>query len=86
MPMQDEYLGLFTVMSFTGLSIGSLLLSVLTRYSKGNRAFAIILALGSIAFGLYVWVNIAEGGILSALFGALSLAICLWPRSAPPQG
>ena len=79
--MQDEYLGLFTVMSFTGLSIGSLLLSVLTRYSKGNRAFAIILALGSIAFGLYVWVNIAEGGILSALFGALSLAISLWPRS-----
>jgi predicted membrane protein len=83
MPMQDEYLGLFTVMSFTGLSLGSLLLSVLVRYSKGNRAFAIILALGSIGFGLYVWVNIAEGGILSALFGALSLAICLWPRSAP---
>ena len=81
MPMQDEYLGLFTVMSFTGLSLGSLLLSVLVRYSKGNRAFAIILALGSIGFGLYVWVNIAEGGILSALFSALSLAICLWPRS-----
>lgn len=85
MPMQDEYLGLFTVMSFTGLSLGSLLLSVLVRYSKGNRAFAIILALGSIAFGLYVWVSIAEGGILAALFGALSLAICLWPRSAPPR-
>jgi hypothetical protein len=81
MPMQDEYLGLFTVMSFTGLSIGSILLSILTRYSRGNRAFAIILAAGSIAFGLYVWVNIAEGGILSALFGALSLAICLWPRT-----
>jgi predicted membrane protein len=82
MPMQDEYLGLFTVMSFTGLSLGSLLLSVLVRYSKGNRAFAIILALGSIGFGLYVWVNIAEGGILSALFGALSLAIALWPRTS----
>ena len=85
MPMQDEYLGLFTVMSFTGLSLGSLLLSALVRYSKGNRAFAIILALGSIAFGLYVWVNIAEGGLLAALFGALSLAVCLWPRSAPPS-
>ena len=78
--MQDEYLSLFTVMSFTGLSLGSVLLSVLTRYSKGNRAFAIILALGSIAFGLYVWVNITEGGILSALFGASSMAIVLWPR------
>jgi hypothetical protein len=33
MPMQDEYLGLFTVMSFTGLSIASVLLSILTRYS-----------------------------------------------------
>ena len=81
--MQDEYLGLFTVMSFTGLSIGSILLSVLTRYSKGNRAFAIVLALASIAFGLYVWVNITEGGILSALFGASSLAIAVWPRAKP---
>jgi MFS-type transporter involved in bile tolerance (Atg22 family) len=79
--MQDEYLGLFTVMSFTGLSIGSLLLSVLTRNSKGNRAFAIILALFSIGFGLYVWVNVTEGGILSALFGASSLAIAVWPRA-----
>jgi hypothetical protein len=79
--MQDEYLGLFTVMSFTGLSIGSLLLSVLTRNSKGNRAFAIILALFSIGIGLYVWVNVTEGGILSALFGASSLAIAVWPRA-----
>jgi hypothetical protein len=54
---------------------------VLTRYSKGNRAFAIVLALASIAFGLYVWVNITEGGILSALFGASSLAIAVWPRA-----
>lgn len=81
--MQDEYLGLFTVMSFTGLSLGSVLLSVLTRYSKGNRAFAVVLAAASIAFGLYVWINITEGGILSALFGASSLAIALWPRSKP---
>ena len=79
--MQDEYIGLFTVMSFTGLSLGSVLLSVLTRYSKGNRAFAVVLAAASIAFGLYVWINITEGGILSALFGASSLAIALWRRS-----
>jgi hypothetical protein len=83
--MHDEYLGLFTVMSFTGLSIGSVLLSVLTRYSKGNRAFAIVLAVASIAFGLYVWVNITEGGILSALFGLSSLAIAVWPRGKKPQ-
>lgn len=82
--MQDEYVGLFTVMSFTGLSIGSVLLSVLTRYSKGNRAFAIVLAVASIAFGLYVWVNITEGGILSALFGLSSLAIAVWPRGKKP--
>jgi hypothetical protein len=79
--MQDEYLGLFTVMSFTGLSIGAVLLSILTRYSKGNRVFAVILSAGSTAFGLYVWMNITEGGILSALIGASALAITLWPRS-----
>ena len=81
--MQDEYLGLFTVMSFTGLSLGAVLLSVLTRYSKGNRAFAIVISVAAIAFGPYVWVNITEGGILAALFGASALAIAIWPRSKP---
>jgi hypothetical protein len=83
--MNDEYLGLFTIMSFTGLSIGSVLLSILTRTSKGNRAFAIILALFSIVIGLYVWMNVTEGGILAALFGLSSLAIAVWPRSKRPE-
>jgi hypothetical protein len=83
--MNDEYLGLFTIMSFTGLSIGSVLLSILTRTSKGNRAFAIILAVFSIVIGLYVWINITEGGILAALFGLSSLAIAVWPRSKRPE-
>jgi MFS-type transporter involved in bile tolerance (Atg22 family) len=79
--MDDEYLGLFTIMSFTALSLGSVLLSILTRSSKGNRAFAIILAVFSIVIGLYVWMNVTEGGILAALFGASSLAIAIWPRT-----
>ena len=83
--MADEYLGLFTIMSFTALSLGSVLLSVLTRTSKGNRAFAIILAVFSIVIGLYVWMNVTEGGILAALFGASSLAIAVWPRSKRPK-
>jgi hypothetical protein len=83
--MNDEYLGLFTIMSFTGLSIGSVLLSILTRTSKGNRAFAIILALFSIVIGLYVWMNVTEGGILAALFGLSSLAIAVWPRNSSRQ-
>jgi threonine/homoserine/homoserine lactone efflux protein len=80
--MVDEYLGLFTIMSFTALSLGSVLLSVLTRASRGNRAFAIILAVFSIVIGLYVWMNVTEGGIMAALFGASSLAIAVWPRSS----
>jgi hypothetical protein len=83
--MQDEYLGLFTVMSFTGLAIGAVLLSILTRASKGNRAFAIILGVFATGMGLYVWMNITEGGILAALFGASALAIALWPRAKPGQ-
>jgi hypothetical protein len=83
--MQDEYLGLFTIMSFTALSLGSVLLSILTRTSKGNRAFAIILAVFSIVIGLYVWMNVTEGGILAALFGASSLAIAIWPRTKRPE-
>jgi len=83
--MNDEYLGLFTIMSFTALSLGSVLLSILTRTSKGNRAFAIILAVFSIVIGLYVWINVTEGGILAALFGASSLAIAIWPRTKRPE-
>jgi MFS-type transporter involved in bile tolerance (Atg22 family) len=83
--MNDEYLGLFTIMSFTALSLGSVLLSILTRTSKGNRAFAIILAVFSIVIGLYVWMNVTEGGILAALFGASSLAIAIWPRNSSRQ-
>jgi len=83
--MDDEYLGLFTIMSFTALSLGSVLLSILTRTSKGNRAFAIILAVFSIVIGLYVWINVTEGGILAALFGASSLAIAIWPRTKRPE-
>ena len=83
--MNDEYLGLFTIMSFTALSLGSVLLSILTRSSKGNRAFAIILAVFSIVIGLYVWMNVTEGGILAALFGASSLAIAIWPRTKRPE-
>jgi MFS-type transporter involved in bile tolerance (Atg22 family) len=83
--MNDEYLGLFTIMSFTALSLGSVLLSILTRTSKGNRAFAIILAVFSIVIGLYVWMNVTEGGILAALFGASSLAIAIWPRTRRPE-
>ena len=83
--MNDEYLGLFTIMSFTALSLGSVLLSILTRTSKGNRAFAIILAVFSIVIGLYVWMNVTEGGILAALFGASSLAIAIWPRTKRPE-
>jgi MFS-type transporter involved in bile tolerance (Atg22 family) len=83
--MDDEYLGLFTIMSFTALSLGSVLLSILTRTSKGNRAFAIILAVFSIVIGLYVWMNVTEGGILAALFGASSLAIAIWPRTKHPE-
>jgi MFS-type transporter involved in bile tolerance (Atg22 family) len=83
--MDDEYLGLFTIMSFTALSLGSVLLSILTRTSKGNRAFAIILAVFSIVIGLYVWMNVTEGGILAALFGASSLAIAVWPRTKRPE-
>jgi len=83
--MDDEYLGLFTIMSFTALSLGSVLLSILTRTSKGNRAFAIILAVFSIIIGLYVWMNVTEGGILAALFGVSSLAIAIWPRTKRPE-
>jgi hypothetical protein len=74
---ESAYLALFTVISFTMLSLGSLVLALITRQAEGNRSFAIILALFSMILGGYVTVAIDQRGVIAALVGAVALIISL---------
>ncbi|MEO0027406.1 MAG: hypothetical protein RL716_737 [Actinomycetota bacterium] len=74
---ESAYLALFTVISFTMLSLGSLVLALITRQAEGNRSFAIILALFSMILGGYVAVSIDQRGVIAALVGAVALIISL---------
>lgn len=74
---EAAYLALFTVISFSMLSLGSLVLALVTRQAQGNRSFAIILALFSMILGGYITVAIDQRGVVCAVVGAVALVISL---------
>ncbi len=75
----DQYLILFTVMSFTVLSAGSIVLSLMTRLGRGNRLFALVMSLFSIGTGTYIWLEFAFEGLFIALLGLVALVIAVLP-------
>ncbi|MEY4425522.1 MAG: hypothetical protein RJB56_1149 [Actinomycetota bacterium] len=75
----DQYLVLFTVMSFTVLSAGSIVLSLLTRLGRGNRVFALIMGIFSIGMGAYMWLEFAPEGLFIAILGLVALVLAVLP-------
>lgn len=75
----DQYLVLFTVMSFTVLSAGSIVLSLMTRLGRGNRVFALIMAIFSICMGAYMWLEFAPEGLFIAILGLVALVLAVLP-------
>lgn len=75
----DQYLVLFTVMSFTVLSAGSIVLSLLTRLGRGNRVFALIMGIFSIGMGAYMWLEFAPEGLFIAILGLVALMLAVLP-------
>ena len=75
----DQYLVLFTVMSFTVLSAGSIVLSLMTRLGRGNRVFALIMAIFSIVMGAYMWLEFAPEGLFIAILGLVALVLAVLP-------
>ena len=76
---EDQYLVLFTVMSFTVLSAGSIVLSLMTRLGRGNRVFALIMAIFSIGMGAYMWLEFAPEGLFIAILGLVALVLAVLP-------
>ncbi len=75
----DQYLVLFTVMSFTVLSAGSIVLSLMTRLGRGNRVFALIMGIFSIGMGAYMWLEFAPEGLFIAILGLVALVLAVLP-------
>ena len=76
---EDQYLVLFTVMSFTVLSAGSIVLSLMTRLGRGNRVFALIMAIFSIVMGAYMWFEFAPEGLFIVILGLVALVLAILP-------
>lgn len=75
----EQQMVLFTLMSFLALGLGSIVLSLVTIFSFGNRSFALILALSTIALGLFMYFGLDSSGLYPTAMGGLALLIALLP-------
>lgn len=70
---------LFTLLSFLTLGFGSIVLSVLTVVGKGNRTFAFMLAVSTVALGLFMYFGLDKSGMIPAGMGAVALVVAFIP-------
>jgi hypothetical protein len=69
----------FSVLSFSVLGIGSVVLSLVTLLGRGNRSFAIITAAATIFLGGFMWFVLTEQGIIPTVLGVIALVISFLP-------
>jgi len=69
----------FSVLSFSVLGIGSVVLSLVTLLGRGNRSFAIITAAATIFLGGFMWFALTEQGIIPTVLGVIALVISFLP-------
>jgi hypothetical protein len=75
----------FSVLSFSMLGIGAIVLSLVTLLGRGNRSFAIITAAATIFLGAFMWIVLAPEGILPTLLGVIALVLSVLPSKRRPQ-
>lgn len=76
---EQELMITFSVLSFTILGLGSVILSLVTLVGKGNRSFAIITALATIFLGGFMWMVLTPQGFIPTVLGVIALVLSLWP-------
>ena len=72
----------FSVLSFSVLGLGAIVLSLVTLLGRGNRSFAIITAGSTIFLGAFMWLVLAPEGLLPTLLGVVALVLSVLPRRA----
>jgi hypothetical protein len=75
----------FSVLSFSMLGIGAIVLSLVTLLGRGNRSFAVITAAATIFLGAFMWFVLAPEGILPTALGVIALVLSVLPSKRRPQ-
>ena len=75
----------FSVLSFTMLGVGAIVLSLVTLLGRGNRSFAIITAGATIFLGAFMWLVLAPEGFLPTALGVIALVLSVLPSKRRPQ-
>jgi hypothetical protein len=75
----------FSVLSFSVLGLGAIVLSLATLLGRGNRTFAVITAAATIFLGAFMWMVLAPEGALPTALGVIALVPSVWPRKSRRQ-
>ena len=75
----------FSVLSFSVLGLGAIVLSLVTLLGRGNRTFAVITAAATIFLGAFMWMVLAPEGALPTTLGVIALVLSVWPRRSRRQ-
>ena len=77
---EQELMITFSVLSFSVLGLGAIVLSLVTLLGRGNRSFAIITAAATIFLGAFMWIVLAPQGLLPTVFGVIALVLSVLPQ------
>ena len=75
----------FSVLSFSVLGLGAVVLSLVTLQGRGNRSFAIITAAATIFLGGFMWIVLAPEGLIPTALGLIALVLSVLPRRSQRQ-
>jgi hypothetical protein len=75
----------FSVLSFSVLGLGAIVLSLVNLLGRGNRTFAVITAAATIFLGAFMWMVLAPQGALPTALGVIALVVSVLPSRRQPQ-
>ena len=75
----------FSVLSFSVLGLGAIVLSLVTLLGRGNRSFAIITAAATIFLGAFMWFVLSDAGALPTALGVIALVLSVLPSRRRPE-
>ena len=76
---EAQQLIVFTMLSFVALGVGSIILSVVSLVTRGNRSFAIIMAASTVVLGFCVYFGVDQGGMWVVVLGAVAMLLAVIP-------
>ena len=74
----------FSILSFSVLGLGAIVLSLITLMGRGNRSFAVITAASTIFLGAFMWMVLSDAGALPTALGVIALVLSVLPRKPRP--